>query len=108
MEELIIDCGTKETTRRTLTAQEETALLAGQTERHAALDAERQAETTWETKLQEEIDFIAGQLTSWPADATTNTQAIARVNFLLTATQRLARNQERVLKWIRAHEMDSA
>lgn len=57
-------------------------------------------DVSWRQKVSDEIAFIETQLGTWPADATTNTQAIARVNFLLSAVKRLARNQERILKFI--------
>lgn len=66
------------------------------------------AERDWRVLLASEITFITNQLATWPADATTSTQAIQRVNFLLTATKRLARNQERILEFIRDKVMDSS
>lgn len=54
----------------------------------------------WRARLATEIAFVTDQLAAWPADATTSTQAIARVNFLLSATKRIARDLQRVLEYI--------
>lgn len=64
-------------------------------------------ERDWSSLLQAEIDFIASQVASWPPDATTNAQAIQRVNFLLTAVKRVARNQQRILAFIRDNSLDT-
>lgn len=62
----------------------------------------------WRDRLRAEVAFIDGQLESWPTDATTTAQALQRVNFLLAATQRLARNQARILRFIDNATTDSA
>lgn len=64
-------------------------------------------ERDWRTLIENEVAYIADQLSSWPTNANTNTEALQRVNFLLGATKRLARNQERILKYIRDQVMDA-
>lgn len=65
-------------------------------------------ERDWRTLLQREIEFIAGQLETWPDDATTNAQALQRVNFLLSAQERMGRDLLRLLRYIRDDVMDAS
>lgn len=62
----------------------------------------------WRDKLRAEVAFIDSQIATWPTNASTNQEALQRVNFLLTATKRIARNQSRILKFIDDATMDSA
>lgn len=64
-------------------------------------------ERDWRVALQNEIAFIESQLSSWPANATTNTEGLQRVNFLLAAVRRLARDQVRILRFIRDNTLDA-
>lgn len=64
-------------------------------------------EKDWRAKLRAEVAFINDQIATWPADATTNAQALQRVNFLLAATKRIARNQARIMQFIDNATMDS-
>lgn len=61
----------------------------------------------WRDRLKAEILFIEDQLSTWPANASTNQEALQRINFLLAASKRLARNQSRILKFIDNSTLDS-
>lgn len=103
-----IDCEAGEAVLRDMTVEETAQRQAD--EQDAAERAQQNAteETNWRAKLLAEIDFIDAQLASWPPNATNNTTALERVNFVLGATKRIARNQNRILKFIRDNTRDSA
>lgn len=107
MEQVIIDCSTQESDRIALTPEEEQQRIAEGQAAQTEQDAEDTERLTWRDRLRAEVAFIDSQIATWPEDATNNTQALQRVNFLLAAAKRTARNQSRILQFIDDATMDS-
>lgn len=74
-----------------------------------ALTETQQLETDWRIKIESEIAFLDGQVKTWPVDLVagqTVNQVGQRVNFTSAAVKRLARNQQRILRYILDSTMD--
>jgi hypothetical protein len=107
MDEVIIDCQTGSEEQRALTAAEIAQREADALEADALWSQNDMARAGWRDRLRAEVAFIDDQIATWPTNATTNQEALQRVNFLLAATKRIARNQKRILQFIDDATMDS-
>ena len=107
MEQVIIDCSTQESDRIALTPEEEQQRVAEGQAAQTEQQAEETERATWRDKLRAEVAFINDQIATWPTNATNTTEALQRVNLLLVATKRIARNQARILQFIDDATMDS-
>jgi hypothetical protein len=107
MDEVIVDCQTGEEEQRVLTAAEVAKREADALEADDMWAQNDMAQAGWRDRLRAEVAFIDSQLATWPPNATDTASALQRVNFLLSATKRIARNQSRIMQFIDDATMDS-